>query len=81
MTLSTINILRKYTAWGEIYNCGYDKYHYIALTPFTSYRAMMLHHSQFVWYRKLFSIFSSYAYCNSFELYAQNPEKYKQKHT
>ena len=79
MTLTTVNFVRKYFGFGDIYLNGYDELHYINLTPYDSYKSMMCHYSQYVWFRKLFTIFSRYAYCNSFALYANNPEKYKQK--
>lgn len=45
LCLTTLSMFRKYSAWGEIYNCGYEHQHYLALTPYHSYRAMMIHHS------------------------------------
>lgn len=35
------------------------------LSPLNAWQAMAIHHSQFVWYRKLFVIFSRYAYMNT----------------
>ena len=67
------------SGYADIYLKGYDELHYLSLTPYHSYKAMQCHHSQYVWFRKLFTLFSRYAYCNSFALYANNPEKYKQK--
>lgn len=34
--------------------------------PWWNYQAMALHHSQFVWYRRLFVIFSRYTFVNTF---------------
>ena len=33
--------------------------------PIYAWKAMKMHHSQFVWYRKLFIVFSRYAYVNT----------------
>jgi N-acetylglucosaminylphosphatidylinositol deacetylase len=37
----------------------------VSADPFSSYWAMKAHASQFVWYRRLFVVFSRYAYMNS----------------
>ena len=70
LCLVTVNTIRKYLGYADIYNIGSEHMHYVLLHPVTSLKAMAIHHSQFVWYRKLFTIFSSYAYCNSFDLYS-----------
>jgi N-acetylglucosaminylphosphatidylinositol deacetylase len=77
LTLTTVNFVRKYLGYTDVFNCGYDEMHYFSLTPYHAMQSMALHHSQFVWFRKLFTIFSRYAYINSFELFSSNPEKYK----
>lgn len=38
-----------------------------SLNPLLSWRCMSTHASQFVWYRRLFVIFSRYAYCNTLQ--------------
>lgn len=35
--------------------------------PWWNYHAMALHHSQFVWYRRLFVVFSRYTFVNTFQ--------------
>lgn len=45
MTLTTVNFLRKYLGYADIYNCGYENMHYISLTPYYSYLAMAQHQS------------------------------------
>lgn len=35
--------------------------------PWWNYQAMALHHSQFVWYRRLFVLFSRYTFVNTFQ--------------
>lgn len=79
MTLTTVNFIRKYLGYADIHLNTSDEMNFVSLTPYHSYRSMMQHHSQFVWFRKLFTIFSRYAYCNSFSLYAHDPEKYRHK--
>eukprot|EP00808_Paulinella_micropora_P018055 g55492.t1 len=39
----------------------------LAASPMESHRGMQMHRSQFVWYRRLFVIFSRYAYINVLE--------------
>lgn len=77
MTLTTVFIINKYMGYMDMMNCEMRELNYYAFTPYHSYKAMMLHSSQFVWYRKLFTIFSRYAYLNSFELFSLNPKKYQ----
>ena len=38
----------------------------LAFNPIDIWRAMAAHHSQFVWYRRLFIMFSRYSYINNF---------------
>jgi len=45
MTLTTVGIIRKYMGYADINLNGYEELHYIALSPYHSYRSMMLHHS------------------------------------
>lgn len=45
---------------------------YRCLRPSVSWRAMRAHHSQFVWYRRLFIIFSKYTYTNTLLLQAKS---------
>jgi N-acetylglucosaminylphosphatidylinositol deacetylase len=40
--------------------------------PGLNWRAMAAHHSQFVWYRRLFVMFSCYTYCNKLILIHRN---------
>lgn len=40
---------------------------FVNFNPKIAWRAMAAHRSQFVWYRRLFVIFSRYAYVNTFE--------------
>ncbi len=39
------------------------------VNPFLVWKAMKAHHSQFVWYRRLFVVFSRYSYVNDFTTY------------
>lgn len=45
LTLNTVNTMRKYSGYVDIYNCTHEHMHYILLTPYTALRAMALHHS------------------------------------
>ena len=73
--LETTGLVRKYIGmadalltarWGAQAN---DRFVCCSVRPWHAYRSMQIHWSQFVWFRKLFVIFSRYAYVNSlFEL-------------
>ena len=66
-SLETVNILRKYLGILEFFISAFltgSNYIYVNLSPLVAWRAMEIHHSQFVWFRKLFVIFSRYAYIN-----------------
>lgn len=49
----------------------FNDYLYVTLKPWVSYYAMKAHYSQFVWYRKLFVVFSRYTFLN--HLRVMNP--------
>lgn len=40
---------------------------YINMSPYQTYQAMLAHWSQFVWYRRLFILFSRYTYVNTLQ--------------
>lgn len=40
--------------------------------PLLNWKAMAIHHSQFVWYRRLFVVFSSYTYYNKLTKYSNS---------
>ncbi|RHX96847.1 hypothetical protein DYB25_010098 [Aphanomyces astaci] len=48
---------------------------FVSFTPWENYNAMALHHSQFVWFRRLFVIFSRYTYINTFTQLRSASEK------
>lgn len=45
---------------------------FMMLNPALVWRAMKAHHSQFVWYRKLFVIFSRYSYVNDWKVHSHS---------
>ena len=71
------NLLRKYfflIDWCYYKLFGESKYQksinlliILTFNPFNAWRAMSLHASQFVWYRKLSVLFSRYCYVNTFK--------------
>lgn len=71
--LVSTNILRKYSGLLELcvplvnhYCSDEDKVHYLANpSPWTSIVAMSRHRSQWVWFRRLFVLFSRYTYINT----------------
>ena len=65
--LVTVNPLRKFLAFCDVFaSFTLESHVLVAATSTTEVRrAMSLHRSQWVWYRKLFVAFSRYAYVNS----------------
>jgi Uncharacterized proteins, LmbE homologs len=45
---------------------------FMMLNPALVWRAMKAHHTQFVWYRKLFVIFSRYSYVNDWKVHSHS---------
>lgn len=61
------NVVRKFIGPLDIiFAYIFSEYFIHKLSPFYTILGMMAHASQFVWYRKLFVLFSSYTYINSF---------------
>ena len=44
------------------------------INPSLVWNAMKAHHSQFVWYRRLFVVFSRYSYANDFAVFEEEDE-------
>ena len=65
--LVTVNPLRKFLTFGDVFASFALETHVLvaATSAIEVRRAMSLHRSQWVWYRKLFVVFSRYAYVNS----------------
>ncbi|DAZ93270.1 TPA: hypothetical protein N0F65_010894 [Lagenidium giganteum] len=67
--LESTNIVRKYIGVLDalLSSTGSsEKVFVFTFRPWWNYHAMALHHSQFVWYRRLFVIFSRYTFINTF---------------
>eukprot|EP00536_Pseudo-nitzschia_multiseries_P007268 jgi/Psemu1/195114/e_gw1.167.124.1 len=62
------NILRKYApllSWIFVVSSNNSSIRIFRMhNPILNWKAMATHHSQFVWYRRLFVVFSCYTYCN-----------------
>jgi N-acetylglucosaminylphosphatidylinositol deacetylase len=64
--LESVSITRKYTSLFDLISTVVSgKELFVSLNPLQSYRAMQAHASQFVWYRKLFVVFSRYSFFNT----------------
>ena len=63
-TLKTTGLIRKYIGILDSLLTLNDDFVTLNVNPLLSWRAMQLHYSQFVWYRRLFVIFSRYSYIN-----------------
>lgn len=64
--LESTNLLRKYIGLLDIVFSSRSYYASVNFNPVFTWRAMKIHYSQFVWYRKLFVLFSRYSYLNTF---------------
>jgi N-acetylglucosaminylphosphatidylinositol deacetylase len=65
--LCTTGMLRKYSSILDIFLSSLSNHCYLAFCPMMNYRAMAAHVSQFVWYRRLFVLFSRYTFINTFK--------------
>lgn len=65
--LKSTNILRKYIGILDCYSTLLNNISILNVNPKLIWKAMTCHYSQFVWYRKLFVLFSRYAYLNTFQ--------------
>jgi len=67
--LQTTNMIRKYIGLGDLFISKLiqqeNQRFYFTITCIPSYAAMRAHYSQFVWFRRLFVLFSSYSYMNT----------------
>ena len=64
--LETTNLLRKYTGVLDVFvSILSGKLLFIWMEPQLNYSAMQAHFTQFVWYRKLFVLFSRYTFMNT----------------
>lgn len=67
--LETNNVIKKYLAFLNVYTILISKYYVVS--GFSNWiqgmRALYSHRSQMIWFRKLYSIFSSYMIINTFE--------------
>jgi hypothetical protein len=68
--LESVSLLRKYSGlvdviWSMLLARPLQQAVAVSSNPFVSYRAMQAHHSQFVWFRHLFVIFSRYTFINT----------------
>ena len=79
MTLSTVNVCRKYLSYGDIQNINPLEFNYFSFKPWVTFKALACHHTQFVWFRKLFIIFSRYTWVNSFRYYEHPNSKFRKK--
>ena len=63
--LVTTGILRKYLGLLDAPLSVLSERCYASIDPALNYRAMQAHFSQFVWYRRLFVLFSRYTFLNT----------------
>ena len=76
--LESTSILRKYIGVLDIFLSAAaavsrpEKHLCVWAEPVLNYRAMNAHYSQFVWYRKLFVVFSRYTYMCTEDLFGDH---------
>lgn len=75
LCLHTTNWLNKYCSFASIYWQRQHDFVFVTLIMTAAYNAMEQHASQFVWFRKLFIVFSSYAYMNVLIPYNANKKQ------
>lgn len=63
--LQSTNLLRKYMGIADLMQSLSEDILFVNVSIGLAWRAMATHSSQFVWYRKLFVIFSRYVYINT----------------
>ena len=73
-TLETVPWYRTYNGFLDIFMSRKDQVNYYLFEPFTGIKVMMIHHTQFVWYRKLFLWFARYVYMNGLTHYPKRVE-------
>lgn len=64
--LDSFNPLTQYTFLLPFLFFYFKEFGFINRNPTTTYKLMTIHRSQFNWYRKLHTLFSGYAYFNSY---------------
>lgn len=64
--LESVNLLRKYSGFLDMLCSMLGDFLFTKLNPWSAYQAMSVHKSQFVWYRRLFVLFSRYSYVNTY---------------
>lgn len=69
LSLESPSLLRKYIGLLDLPLSSRSDYAVINFNPLLAWRAMSTHASQFVWYRKLFVVFSRFAYLNTFKAF------------
>ena len=69
LSLESPSLLRKYIGILDLPFSSRSEYAVINFNPLLAWRAMSTHASQFVWYRKLFVVFSRFAYLNTFKAF------------
>ncbi len=69
LTLTTVNIFRKYIALADVNFVWIDEWSCFKFNFIEAYQTLALHETQMVWFRKLFIVFSRYTYVNSLMRY------------
>jgi N-acetylglucosaminylphosphatidylinositol deacetylase len=61
-------LIRKYSGILELLLVPFKEFSWVRFNYFHGYNSMALHQSQWVWFRKLFVLFSRYTYVNTFRM-------------
>jgi N-acetylglucosaminylphosphatidylinositol deacetylase len=65
--LKSTSLVRKYLGLLDLPFSAVSAFTVVNLSPVATWRAMAVHRSQFVWYRRLFVVCSRYGYLNTLE--------------
>jgi N-acetylglucosaminylphosphatidylinositol deacetylase len=74
-TLETVGMMRKYNGFLDIFLSRSDQVNFYTKSPIPAMYAMTIHHTQWVWYRKLFLWFARYVYYNGLTHYPKALEQ------
>lgn len=67
LQLDSVSILRKFIGFFDLLlSMALSEVVFVNCNQSLVFETMYLHHSQFVWYRLLFIVFSRYSYINTF---------------
>ena len=77
--LETRSLFNKYLSFVDIMNLTESLPAFVMFQPWRNWHYLSAHNSQFVWYRKLFLLFSSYTIANQFKVFESREYPYQDR--